>query len=326
MNSKENDLMKMANLGEMTIGVSACLLGEQVRYDGGHKHNAFITQSLSRFFSFQGFCPEMAIGLGVPRKTIKLIKMYDEIRCVGSDDESLDYTNALIEATDNKKNWHGSLCAYIVKNRSPSCGMERVKVFDNGHPINMGEGIYTKRLMENFPNLPIEEEGRLEDPVIRENFIGRVIFYARWKNLLEQGVSLHALTKFHAQHKLLFMSHDQNLCRSLGADLSKVSQENLDGFVDEYINRAMELMKIKASIGNHVNVLQHIQGYLKNHLGADDKQELSETIENYRLGNLPLIVPITLLRHHFRHYPHEYIENSIYLNPHPKELMLLNSL
>jgi len=204
--------------------------------------------------------------------------------------------------------------------------MERVKVYDNGHPINMGEGIYTKRMMENFPNLPVEEEGRLEDPIIRENFVGRVIFYSQWRSLLEEGITLHALTSFHAKHKLLFMSHDQDLCRSLGADLAKIREQELQEFIPKYISRAMSIMKIKATIGNHVNVLQHIQGYLKKHLDSEDKQELNESIEDYRLGRLPLIVPITLLRHHFRRFPNAYIENSVYMKPHPKELMLLNSL
>lgn len=314
------------NESDLVIGVSSCLLGEQVRFDGGHKHNAYLTKTLSAFFRFESFCPEMAIGLGVPRKTIKLIKLKEDIRCVGSDDESQDYTQALSDSADQQSSWHSKLCGYVVKKSSPSCGMERVKVYDNGHPVNMGEGIYTKRMMENFPNLPVEEEGRLEDPVIRENFIGRVIFYSRWRLLLEDGLTLHGLTSFHAQHKLLFMSHDQDLCRSLGADIAKIREADLQDFIPQYISRAMDLMKIKASIGNHVNVLQHIQGYLKKHLDSEDKQELNESIEDYRLGRLPLIVPITLLRHHFKRHPNAYIENSVYMKPHPKELMLLNSL
>jgi len=319
-------MMSESRQEKIKIGISGCLLGEEVRFDGGHKHNGYITGTLSQFFDFESFCPEVAIGLGIPRKTIKLISRENEIRCVSSTDESVDYTEQLTEVAKDKEQWHQGLCGYILKNRSPSCGMERVKVFDNGHPANKGVGIYALEMMRNAPDMPVEEEGRLEDPILRENFIKRVIVYHRWKVLLEEGLNLESLHSFHAQHKLVFMSHDQNLCRQLGKELSFVKKDDVKSFVPEYASSAMEILKIRATISNHVNVLQHIQGYLKSHLDKGDKQELSETIEDYRLGNVPLIVPITLFRHFFRLYPNEYIEDSVYMNPHPKELMLLNSL
>jgi uncharacterized protein YbgA (DUF1722 family) len=204
--------------------------------------------------------------------------------------------------------------------------MERVKQYREGSVERTGVGIYANRMMQNFPNLPVEEEGRLGDPVLRENFIQRVFIYFRWSQLVATGLSLESLTRFHAQHKLTLMSHDQELARELGRELSDVMSQNLQEFADEYISRLMIILKIKASRGNHVNVLQHIQGYLKKHLSKDDKRELTESIDQYRLGYLPLIVPITLLRHHFLKYPDEYIENSYYMCPHPRELMLLNSL
>lgn len=311
---------------KIEIGVSACLLGDQVRYDGGHKRNNYISDSLSMFFSFRRFCPEVDIGLGIPRPTIRLEKRENKIRCVSSQDSALDYTDALTQSANDQREWQKGISAYILKNRSPSCGMERVKVFENGHPSNTGVGIFAKQLMENFPNLPVEEEGRLEDPVIRENFVQRVIIYHRWQELGEKVFLRKTLTDFHGKHKLVLMSHDQDLCRSLGADLSRLKESDAGLFSEEYFQRFMSILKIKATIKNHVNVLQHVQGYLKRDLSLADKKELTETIHDYRLGRLPLIVPITLLRHHFRHHPNDYIKNSFYMKPHPKELMLLNSI
>jgi uncharacterized protein YbgA (DUF1722 family)/uncharacterized protein YbbK (DUF523 family) len=311
---------------KILLGVSSCLLGEEVRFDGGHQKNAFVSNSLAQFFEFKSFCPEVSIGLGIPREAIRLERQVNLIKCVSSKDSEKDYTAALTESANKQRDWHKDLCGYVVKRKSPSCGMERVKVFENGHPSNTGVGIYTKQLMENFPNLPVEEEGRLEDPVIRENFIQRVIIYKRWKDLCAEGLTRNKLTRFHGQHKLVLMSHDQDLTRSLGSDLSNTKEQDAQYFSEHYINRLMELLKIKATVKNHVNVLQHIQGYLKKDLNKMDKEELTEVIHEYRLERLPLIVPITLLRHHFRAFPNEYIENSYYMKPHPKELMLLNQI
>ena len=180
--------------------------------------------------------------------------------------------------------------------------------------------------MKNFPNLPVEEEGRLEDPVLRENFIQRVYIYSRWQNLMEQAISMKSLTLFHAQHKYIYMSHDQSMARQLGSWLAESHKTDLDTLTTQYPLKMMTLLKRRATRKNHVNTLQHIQGYLKNHLDAGDKQELTTNIKQYREGLLPLIVPITLLRHHFRRYPNNYISNSYYMQPHPAELMLLNSL
>jgi uncharacterized protein YbgA (DUF1722 family)/uncharacterized protein YbbK (DUF523 family) len=311
---------------KIPIGVSSCLLGEKVRYDGGHKRNAFVESILRDYFDFKPFCPEVSIGLGIPRPTLRLEKNGERIECVETKNSEINVTDKLRECAQDQKDWQEGLSGYIFKRASPSCGMERVKVFENGHPSNTGIGIYAEQVMKNFPNLPVEEEGRLEDAVIRENFINRVIVYHRWLDFVSQKPTKAGLTEFHARHKLIYMSHDQNLARSLGADLALVNSKEVSGFLPQYLSRLTQIMKIKATKRNHVNVLQHIQGYLKSFLTAEDKAELSEAIEDYRLGGLPLIVPITLLRHHFRNHPSEYIERSYYMSPHAKELMLLNKI
>lgn len=312
---------------KIPVGISSCLLGEKVRYDGGHKNNAYVSKTLGQYFDLQQFCPELDIGLGIPRKPIRLSrKDSDVIRCIPVDNPEPDFTTALAESADKKKQWHGKLCGYILKKDSPSCGMERVKIWDDVMPIREGVGIYAAKMMENFPYLPVEEEGRLGDAVLRENFIQRVFIMHRWFQLNEQGMTLSELLNFHARHKLIVMSHNQNLNRELGQLLAAASKENVLEVADEYLLKLMQVLKIPATRGNHVNVLQHIQGYLKKPLDADDKAELTETVEKYRLGQLPLIVPITLLNHFFRKHPDEYIANSWYMNPYPEEMSLQNHI
>lgn len=311
---------------KIPVGISSCLLGEKVRYDGSHKHHSYIVSTLGEYFEYRSFCPEMSIGLGVPRKPIRLVYRDDEVRCVGVDDPDFDVTDKLHESAQGQKLWHEKIYAYIVKKDSPSCGMERVKVYTNDVPRRSGAGIYTKTFMQNFPYLPVEEEGSIGDAVLRENFIKRVFVYKRWRDMLDDEPDIKQLTRFHAQHKLILYSHNQDKARKLGNRLSAIRAEEVLGFSEEYISRLMEILKIPATRKNHVNVLQHIQGYLKKHLDPDDKAELTQLIEEYRLGLVPLIVPVTLLRHHFRKYPHPYILDSYYMNPHPRELMLLNTL
>lgn len=304
-------------------------MGENVRFDSGHKKNAYITGILNNYFEFSPFCPEVSIGLGIPRETIRLVNVDDEVRCVGTKSADLDVTEKLYQSAEDQRNWHTELSGYILKKDSPSCGMERVKLYKGVEKGHMAEkiavGLYAKRLMENFPHLPVEEEGRLGDAKLRENFIQRVYIYARWQAMEKEGFTLAGLQAFHAKHKYIFMSHNQNLGRTLGASLAN-SDKEINVLALEYLASMMMLLKSTATRKNHVNTLQHIQGYLKNDLDAGDKEELRSTIEDYHKGLLPLIVPITLLRHHFRRNPKGYIENSYYLQPHPGELMLLNHI
>jgi len=318
--------MNGEGLEKIKIGISSCLMGEKVRFDSGHKRNAYINGILANFFEFTTFCPEVEIGLSIPREPIRLVTLNDKVHCVGTRNPELDVTEDLYKSADEQQAWHRQLCGYILKKGSPSCGMERVRLYKEDIPDRIGVGLYAERLMQNFPNLPVEEEGRLEDPVLRENFIQRVYIYSRWQNLMEQAISMKSLTLFHAQHKYIYMSHDQSMARQLGSWLAESHKTDLDTLTTQYPLKMMTLLKRRATRKNHVNTLQHIQGYLKNHLDAGDKQELTTNIKQYREGLLPLIVPITLLRHHFRRYPNNYISNSYYMQPHPAELMLLNSL
>ena len=309
----------------ITIGISSCLLGDEVRYDGGHKRNSYIEQTLGAYFQFRRFCPELAIGMGVPRDPIRLQRVGAEIRAVGVKDPAIDVTDKLQQCVDAQHDWLAGVCGYIFKKDSPSCGMERVKVYNNNVPTKEGSGIYARRVLTNYPELPVEEEGRLGDPVLRENFIQRVYVLYRWKEMLAQGVTAHRLAEFHARHKLIIMSHNQNCVRELGRMIAD-TKTDITRVASDYLSRLMACLKERATRGNHVNVLQHIQGYLKKNLDAEDKSELVEVIEKYRNGELPLIVPVTLLKHHFRKSPDEYIENSFYMNPYPSELCLLNHI
>ncbi len=316
-----------AAMTKIPVGISSCLLGERVRFDGGHKGHSYISGTLGEYFEFKPFCPELAIGLGVPRKPIRLKRDSNkEIRCVEIENNDKDYTDKLTQCANEQTRWQDSLCGYILKKDSPSCGMERVKIWDDVMPIREGVGIYAKQLMENFPYLPVEEEGRLGDAILRENFVQRVFVMRRWHALTAEGLTVGKLVDFHARHKLIIMSREQTAYRKLGQLVASTGKHNLQENAVDYLNQLMSALKIRATRKNQVNVLQHIQGYLKNCLDRDDKQELVQTIENYRVGLVPLVVPITLLNHFFRKHPNDYISNSWYMKPYPSELCLQNAI
>ena len=311
---------------KIAVGISSCLLGDLVRYDGAHKYHSYIQQTLGQFFEFRSFCPEVASGMSIPRTAIQLRQIGEHLRVVGVKDHRLDVTEQLQAVGPAQAGWVAELCGYILKKDSPSCGMERVKVYRHEVPVKEGHGIFAAYLQQHFPALPLEEEGRLGDPGLRENFIQRVFVMQRWRDLCRDGLTTHGLMVFHSRHKLIAMSHNQNLARDLGRLVAEARTDNLEQLAQRYILDLMNCLKIVATRGNHVNVLQHIQGYLKTTLSGDDKQELVEIIENYRQGQVPLIVPLTLLRHHFRRQPDPFIEASYYMQPHPAELALLNNI
>lgn len=316
-----------SGLGRVRLGVSACLLGAQVRFDGGHKQNCFIVDGLGEHFDFVPMCPEVAIGMGTPRPAIRLVGDVDAPRAVGSRDPGFDVTEPLRRYSADAARRLDGLCGFIFKKDSPTCGMERVKVYNGkGMPQAGGVGIFAREVMQANPLLPVEEEGRLNDPVLRENFVSRVYVYARWQALLRRGLSRKGLIDFHARHKLLLMAHSPAAYKELGRMLARLDTAQLEALAGRYIARIMRALETRASRKRHVNVLQHLLGYLRRHVDGTSRGDLVEVIDAYRLGLVPLVVPLTLLQHHFRSNPDPYIARQVYMNPHPRELMLRNTL
>ncbi len=309
------------------IGVSACLLGSNVRFDGGHKRSRFITDSLAEHFVFTAFCPEVAIGMGTPRQPIRLTGDAQSPEAVGVKTPELNVTQPLRAYGEKIAGDIDGLCGFILKKDSPSCGMERVKVYnDKGMPERVGTGVFARELMHANPLLPVEEEGRLNDAELRENFINRVYVYARWKALIDAGLSKAGLISFHSAHKYLVMSHSNEMYRELGQMLSDLTRAPLADIADSYITRLMQTLRRPATRKRHTNVMQHLLGYLKNNLDSAHRADLGETIDSYRRGEFPLVVPIRLLQHHFSMHPHPYINEQVYLAPHPQALLLRNNL
>jgi uncharacterized protein YbgA (DUF1722 family)/uncharacterized protein YbbK (DUF523 family) len=309
------------------LGISSCLLGNEVRHDGGHKRNVYVTGTLSAYFSFKPCCPETAIGLGVPRPAIRLSRSAAGIRLTGPGDSGLDLTDDMNAWSERAIKDMRELSGFILKSNSPSCGMERVRVYDqNSVPARDGVGLFAHALMKTIPWLPVEEEGRLNDPMLRENFIERVFVYYRWQQLLKQGLNVFGLMEFHQRHKFILLAHDEAEYRKLGPLIAGLNRHNLEQVSAEYLPRMMTCLKAHASRKRHTNVLMHVMGFLKNKISSDDKQELIEIMDNYRHGKVPLIVPITLMKHHLRKFPDDYISNQYYMAPYPEELMLRNMI
>ncbi|HMM45818.1 MAG TPA: DUF523 and DUF1722 domain-containing protein [Candidatus Macondimonas sp.] len=303
----------------LTLGISACLLGEAVRYDGGHKRDRCILETLAPYFDFRPFCPEMAIGLGAPRPPLRLVQEDGSIRARGIADQSLDVT-ADLAAFGQRVAAEAAhdLSGYVFKARSPSCGMARVPVHDEaGRAHPRGRGIYADAVLNGLPLLPAEEEGRLQDAALRENFLERVHAYARWRTLLAQGPTAETLVQFHTGHKLLLMAHGSEPLRGLGRIVANIGRIPLAEATAQYGQTFMRTLRFPATRKRHANVLYHAMGYLKNQLAPPEKAELAETIEAYRQGDVPRIVPISLMRHHLRRHPHPYLTQQVYWNGAP---------
>ena len=311
---------------KIRLGISSCLLGERVRFDGNHKQDSYILGTLGHYFEFVPVCPEVGIGMGIPREPIRLEGDPEHPRAIGVRDKSLDVTEKLERYGRESASALDDISGYILKSKSPSCGMERVRVYRGGGASRNGVGLYARELMAHRPLLPYEEEGRLGDPVLRENFIERVFAYRRWQEAMADGVTAARLVTFHSAHKLSVMAHGTEQYRVLGRLVANPDKRPIRPLADAYIHAFMAALRHRATPKRHTNVLQHLMGYLKKSLSREDKAELLELIDAYRLGRLPLIVPVTMLKHHFRRYPDPYIEQQVYLNPHPPELMLRNSI
>jgi uncharacterized protein YbgA (DUF1722 family)/uncharacterized protein YbbK (DUF523 family) len=313
-------------MGEIKVGISTCLLGEPVRYDGGHKLDRFLTGTLGRFVTFVPVCPEVESGMPIPREAMRLTGDPARPRLVtirtGRDltDQMTAWGTRKMRELEKEQ-----LCGYIFKSRSPSSGMERIKVYnEQGVPAPVGVGIWARMFMERFPEIPAEDEGRLNDPVLRENFIQRIFVFKRWREMVEGGMTPGALVQFHTRHKLLLLAHSPEHYRAMGKIVAEAGRVPMGELKTSYFRLLDKGLRLKSTVRKNRNVLQHLLGYFKNQLTPDEKQELLEIIDRYAQGLYPLIVPVTLLNHFVRKYRQEYLQEQVYLNPHPLELQLRN--
>lgn len=311
---------------KIKIGISTCLLGENVRYDGGHKLDRFLRETLGQYVEYVPVCPEVECGLPVPRESMHLEGNPDSPRLVTSRTKQ-DMTERMVtwarkRVVDLEEE---DLCGYIFKSDSPSSGMERIKVYnEKGMPVKKGVGIFAKIFMEHFPLLPVEDEGRLNDPRLRENFIERIFTLRRWREVLAKKESRGIVVEFHTRHKLLALSHSPKHHQMMGKIVAQAKAVPLKELYQQYQNILMEALQLKTTPPKNANVLQHMMGYFREQLSSDEKKELLEIIEQYRRGYLPLIVPMTLMNHYVRKYNEPYLKEQVYLNPHPLELQLRN--
>lgn len=311
---------------KIKLGISSCLLGNKVRYDGGHKLDPFLANTLGQFVDYVPVCPEVEAGFPVPREAFRLVGDAAAPRLVTR--------QGGVDATAQMERWlekklplleKEELCGFIFKSRSPSSGMERVKVYnEKGMAEKNGVGIFARALMQRLPLLPVEEDGRLQDIQLRENFIVRIFAYRRWRQLLAGGASAGRLVDFQRRHKLLLMAHSPEMARRLGKLAAAAGSRPAAGVFAEYEQLLLATLKQKATVRKNVNVLQHMLGYFKKQLDDFEKKELLATVESYRQNLVPLIVPLTLLKHYIGKFREPYLSDQYYLDPHPLELKLRN--
>ncbi len=310
------------------LGISSCLLGAKVRFDGGHKQDRYLMDVLGAYVDYLPVCPEVEVGLATPRPALRLVRDNDQ-------QVRLRFSKTGEDITDKMQHWAQQrvkgleaeqLDGFIFKAKSPSSGMERVKIYPEGGgmPDHHGVGVFARIFMEHFPLLPVEEEGRLHDPKLRENFITRIFTLKRLRETLAGKAGYGGMVEFHSRHKLLILAHSEKIYREMGRLVAHGKNQPFETFLDQYRTLLLKALSLKTTEKKQVNVLQHILGYFKKQLSADEKSEVLEKIEDYRNGLVPLIVPITLLNHYVRKYDQTYLHTQVYLNPHPKELKLLN--
>ena len=308
------------------LGISSCLLGEKVRYDGGHKLNHYLADILGKFVEWVPVCPEAECGLSIPREAMRLVGDPQSPR--------LMTVRTKKDITAQMQGWMDvrlkelekeDLCGFIFKKGSPSSGYSGVKIYtESGNPSERGMGMFAKAFTQHFPLLPVEDEGRLNDADLRENFIERIFVYHRWKMFELQDRSAKGLVQFHTEHKLLIMAHSPKTLTELGRLVAQVKGRVSQQTMFEYITKLMNALVLIATVKKNTNVLQHIMGYFKKQLSSDEKLEMNECIKNYHDGYTPLLVPLTLINHYVRKYNEQYLLQQIYLSPHPHELMLRN--
>jgi uncharacterized protein YbgA (DUF1722 family)/uncharacterized protein YbbK (DUF523 family) len=312
--------------GKPVIGIGACLVGQKVRYNGVAKRKNRHIQDIAAQSTLNAFCPEMAIGLGVPRETVRLVGTLGQTRLKDSATQSLDYTDPMRANAEEVVSRNPNMSGYILVKDSPSCGMDRVKRYnDKGNVVfNDAMGIFAAAIAALDPLLPLEEDGRLHDAGLRENFVTRVFAYHDWKQFRQDPLTYGGLLQFWARYKYLALSHDAPTYKAIGRLLSNAKARALNNTAEEFIGLLMGALKKLATRKTHTNVLQHLKGYLKNDIESRDKQEIDTVITQYREGTVPLVVPITLLRHHFMHHSNSYIAQQVYMEPYPQQLSLRN--
>jgi uncharacterized protein YbgA (DUF1722 family)/uncharacterized protein YbbK (DUF523 family) len=311
---------------KIRLGISTCLLGENVRFDGGHKLDRYLTDTLGHYVEYLPVCPEVECGLGIPREPLRLVGDRENPRLVTSRSNE-DQTDRMMRWAETRvaQLEKEDLCGFIFKSGSPSSGMERVKVYDlNGVPAKVGVGLFARIFRDHFPLLPVEDEGRLHDPILRENFIERIFALRRWRDVLKEKKGLKNLIDFHTRNKLLILAHSPEHYRQMGKQVAGGKKIPLPELFSQYQILFLEALGLKATNRKNSNVLMHMLGYFKDRLSGNEKQEMLEIIDQYRLEILPLIVPITLLKHYVRKYDEPYLREQTYLNPHPGELQLRN--
>lgn len=311
---------------KIKIGISSCLLGNQVRYDGGHKLDRFLTGTLGQYVDYVPVCPEVECGMPVPRESMRLEGEIEAPRLVTHRSRE-DKTGQMLAWADRRvaELEKEELMGFIFKSDSPSSGMERVKVYDEkGMSVRKGVGLFARRFMEHFPLLPVEEEGRLHDPALRENFIERLFAQARWRDFVGAKPDRGGLVGFHARHKLLILAHSTRHYQEMGRLVAGAKGVPFPGLLADYQRLLMEALRLRATPKKNTNVLMHMAGYFKKKLTPDEKAELGEILDLYRREQIPLVVPVTLIRHYVRKYDEAYLRDQVYLNPHPAELQLRN--
>lgn len=314
---------------KIQIGISACLMGEKVRYNGGHKQSKLCLNTLSDVFDFHPFCPESAAGFGTPRPTMRLIGDPKNPRLhYTAPEKTEDLTQQLVDGFKHHLPQLNHLSGYILIKNSPSCGATRVKVYqDNGHPHqDGGEGIYAKALRLAYPLLPIEEEGRLHDPHLYENFILRVYAHHRFHAEVLMDSSFHGLIQFHSRYKYILMAHNPKYYRSLGHLLANANKSDITELSNHYLSDFMQALKKPASTANHANALMHLLGHLKKSVSSKARQDIVTIIHQYRQGNIPLITPLTLMKHYIEQSEDRYARSQHYFDPYPEKLGLMNRI
>ncbi len=320
--------MKQAytQIEKIPVGISSCLLGNEVRFDGQHKHDRFITGTLGRWFDFIPVCPEVECGLPIPRESMRLVGDPVQPRLVAP--------RSGTDHTERMRSWAARrleqlaerpMAAFIFKAKSPSSGMRSIKVYNEaGNVVSWtGTGLFAAMFMERFPEIPVEDEGRLHDPGIRENFIETIFVLQRWRESMDVPVA-GRLVDFHTRHKYTLMAHSQEKLRDLGRLVASIGTADLKEIAEEYSRLLLQTLRLKKTVKKEHNVLLHIMGYFKKLIMPEEKQELLELLDQYYRETVPLIVPVTMLRHYARKYRVSYLEGQWYLNPYPMELKLQN--